>query len=69
VELRAVIIEDGFGSLYTDGTDAMAEHLRDLSDRLDRVILVMHQAEMRKHFDDGFVVRRRNGTSHGAAAK
>jgi DNA repair exonuclease SbcCD ATPase subunit len=60
---RAVIIDEGFGSLDADGIDAMAEHLRDLSDRLDRVILVTHQAEMRKHFEDGFVIRRKNGTS------
>jgi exonuclease SbcC len=61
---RAVIIDEGFGSLDADGIDAMAEHLRDLSDRLDRVILVTHQSEMRKHFADGFVVQRRDGTSH-----
>ena len=40
----------------------MAEHLRDLSDRLDRVILVTHQPEMRKHFSEGFVVKRENGS-------
>jgi exonuclease SbcC len=60
---RAVIIDEGFGSLDADGTDAMAEHLRDLSDRLDRVILVSHQAELRKHFSEGFRVVRENGTS------
>jgi hypothetical protein len=27
------------------------------------VILVTHQSAMRKHFDDGFVVRRKDGTS------
>jgi DNA repair exonuclease SbcCD ATPase subunit len=60
---RAVIIDEGFGSLDADGIDAMAEHLRDLSGRLDRVILVTHQRAMKKHFDDGFLVQRRNGTS------
>ena len=60
---RAVIIDEGFGSLDADGIDAMAEHLRDLSGRLDRVILVTHQQAMRKHFDDGFLVQRKDGTS------
>jgi DNA repair exonuclease SbcCD ATPase subunit len=60
---RAVIIDEGFGSLDADGIDAMAEHLRDLSGRLDRVILVTHQQAMRKHFDDGFLVQRKKGTS------
>jgi DNA repair exonuclease SbcCD ATPase subunit len=60
---RAVIIDEGFGSLDADGVDAMAEHLRDLAGRLDRVILVTHQQAMKKHFDDGFLVQRKNGTS------
>jgi DNA repair exonuclease SbcCD ATPase subunit len=60
---RAVIIDEGFGSLDADGVDAMAQHLRDLSGRLDRVVLVTHQQAMRKHFDDGFLIQRKNGTT------
>ncbi len=47
-----MIIDEGFGPLDADGIEAMAGHLHDLSDRLDRVILVTHPAAMKKHLAD-----------------
>lgn len=60
---RAVIIDEGFGSLDQDGLQAMGEHLRDLASRLEKVIVVTHQQGLQQYFPDGFHVIKRDGTT------
>jgi DNA repair exonuclease SbcCD ATPase subunit len=60
---RAVMIDEGFGSLDADGVEAMARHLQDLSGRLERVLVVTHQKEMQTHFATCFKVEKRGRMS------
>jgi exonuclease SbcC len=60
---RAVIIDEGFGSLDADGIEAMAQHLHDLSDRLDRVLVVTHHKAMQRHFANGFTITKTDKVS------
>jgi DNA repair exonuclease SbcCD ATPase subunit len=58
--IRSLIIDEGFGSLDSDGRQRMIEELRGLADHLDRIIVVSHQDDFtdRTLFPTGFVLRK-----------
>jgi len=58
--IRSLIIDEGFGSLDSDGRQRMIEELRALSEHLDRIIVVSHQDDFtdRTLFPNGFVLRK-----------
>lgn len=61
-QIRALIIDEGFGSLDAQGRLEMVEELRKLSEILDRVIVVSHQEDFqdRTLFPTGYVLRKSN---------
>jgi exonuclease SbcC len=61
-QIRALIIDEGFGSLDAQGRQEMVEELRSLSELLDRVIVVSHQEDFqdRTLFPTGYVLRKSN---------
>jgi DNA repair exonuclease SbcCD ATPase subunit len=58
--IRALIIDEGFGSLDDQGRQQMVDELRSLSGALDRVIVVSHQEDFRDRalFPTGYVLRK-----------
>lgn len=58
--VRSLIIDEGFGSLDTQGRQEMIDELRNLSDLMDRVIVVSHQEDFqdRTLFPTGYVLRK-----------
>jgi DNA repair exonuclease SbcCD ATPase subunit len=60
--IRALIIDEGFGSLDDQGRQEMVDELRTLSAVLDRVIVVSHQEDFqdRTLFPTGYVLRKSN---------
>lgn len=60
---NAVIIDEGFGSLDTNGVQAMGEHLMGIADRVEQALLVTHQTEMQNYLQTGFRVSKQGGTT------
>jgi DNA repair exonuclease SbcCD ATPase subunit len=60
--IRALIIDEGFGSLDDQGRQEMVDELHALSQVLDRVIVVSHQDDFqdRTLFPTGYVLRKVN---------
>jgi exonuclease SbcC len=60
--VRALIIDEGFGSLDTQGRQEMIDELRNLSQFMDRIIIVSHQEDFqdRTLFPTGYVLRKVN---------
>jgi exonuclease SbcC len=58
--VRSLIIDEGFGSLDTQGRQEMIDELRNLSQFLDRVIIVSHQEDFqdRTLFPTGYILRK-----------
>jgi exonuclease SbcC len=58
--IRSLIIDEGFGSLDAQGRQEMIEELRNLSQLMDRVIVVSHQEDFqdRTLFPTGFILRK-----------
>jgi len=58
--VRSLIIDEGFGSLDTQGRQEMIEELRNLSQFMDRIIVVSHQEDFqdRTLFPTGFILRK-----------
>jgi exonuclease SbcC len=58
--LRALVIDEGFGSLDQMGRQQMIEQLREIASVMDRVIVVSHQEDFqdRRLFPAGYVLRR-----------
>lgn len=60
--IRALIIDEGFGSLDSQGRQEMVDELHRLSEILDRVIVVSHQEDFqdRTLFPTGYVLHKAN---------
>jgi DNA repair protein SbcC/Rad50 len=60
--VRSLIIDEGFGSLDTQGRQEMIDELRNLSQFMDRIIIVSHQEDFqdRTLFPTGYVLRKVN---------
>ncbi|NOT57473.1 MAG: SMC family ATPase [Deltaproteobacteria bacterium] len=60
--VRSLIIDEGFGSLDTQGRQEMIDELRNLSQLMDRLIIVSHQEDFqdRTLFPTGYVLRKIN---------
>jgi DNA repair exonuclease SbcCD ATPase subunit len=58
--VRSLIIDEGFGSLDTQGRQDMIDELRNLSQLMDRLIIVSHQEDFqdRTLFPTGYVLRK-----------
>lgn len=58
--IRSLIIDEGFGSLDTQGRQEMIDELRNLSQLMDRLIVVSHQEDFqdRTLFPTGYVLRK-----------
>jgi DNA repair exonuclease SbcCD ATPase subunit len=58
--IRSLIIDEGFGSLDVQGRQEMIEELRNLSQLMDRIIVVSHQGDFqdRTLFPTGFILRK-----------
>jgi exonuclease SbcC len=58
--IRSLIIDEGFGSLDAQGRQEMIEELRNLSQLMDRIIVVSHQEDFqdRTLFPTGFILRK-----------
>lgn len=58
--IRSLIIDEGFGSLDTQGRQEMIDELHNLSQLMERVIVVSHQDDFqdRALFPTGFVLRK-----------
>jgi exonuclease SbcC len=63
--VRSLIIDEGFGSLDTQGRQEMIEELRNLSQLMDRIIVVSHQEDFqdRTLFPTGFILRKQGQSS------
>ncbi|GEM_PF-6942403 len=61
--IRSVIVDEGFGSLDTQGRQDMIDQLRELKGVLDRVIFVSHQEELHSAFPNGYHIEKVNGSS------
>lgn len=61
--VHALIIDEGFGSLDTQGRQDMVEELKQLAKIMDRVIVVSHQEDFqdRALFPTGFVITKEGG--------
>lgn len=60
--VRSLIIDEGFGSLDTQGRQEMIDELRNLSRFMERIIIVSHQEDFqdRTLFPTGYVLRKVN---------
>ncbi len=58
--VRSLIIDEGFGSLDSHGRQEMIEELQNLSQLMDRIIVVSHQEDFqdRTLFPTGYVLRK-----------
>jgi DNA repair exonuclease SbcCD ATPase subunit len=58
--IRSLVIDEGFGSLDSEGRQRMIEELRALSEHLDRIIVVSHQDDFtdRTLFPHGFLLTK-----------
>ncbi|OLE23620.1 MAG: hypothetical protein AUI36_33360 [Cyanobacteria bacterium 13_1_40CM_2_61_4] len=58
--VRSLIIDEGFGSLDTQGRQEMIDELRNLSQFMDRIIIVSHQEDFqdRTLFPTGYILRK-----------
>jgi len=58
--IRSLIIDEGFGSLDTQGRQEMIDELRNLSQLMERLIVVSHQEDFqdRTLFPTGYVLRK-----------
>jgi DNA repair exonuclease SbcCD ATPase subunit len=58
--IRALIIDEGFGSLDTDGRQRMIHELRTLAEHLDRIIVISHHEDFsdRTLFPNGYLLRK-----------
>jgi DNA repair exonuclease SbcCD ATPase subunit len=58
--IRALIIDEGFGSLDTEGRQRMIHELRTLAEHLDRIIVVSHHEDFadRTLFPNGYLLRK-----------
>jgi DNA repair protein SbcC/Rad50 len=61
--VRAMIIDEGFGSLDTRGRQEIVDELRTLAAHLDRLIVISHQEDFqdRALFPTGYVLSKNNG--------
>jgi exonuclease SbcC len=59
--IRALIIDEGFGSLDTEGRQRMIHELRTLAEQLDRIIVVSHHEDFadRTLFPNGYLLQKR----------
>jgi DNA repair exonuclease SbcCD ATPase subunit len=57
---RALIIDEGFGSLDDLGRQGMFDELHTLANQLDRVIVVSHQADFSDttYFPNGYMLEK-----------
>lgn len=58
--IRSLIIDEGFGSLDSQGRQEMIDELRNLSQFIDRIIIVSHQEDFqdRTLFPTGYVLQK-----------
>lgn len=61
--IRSMIIDEGFGSLDSQGRQEMVDELRALAEHLDRLIVISHQEDFqdRTLFPTGYVLSKSNG--------
>ena len=61
--IRSMIIDEGFGSLDSQGRQEMVDELRTLAEHLDRLIVISHQEDFqdRTLFPTGYVLSKENG--------
>lgn len=61
--IESVVIDEGFGSLDTEGRESMIQELHNLRQHLKRIILVSHQEEFSRGFATGYTIKLENGAS------
>ncbi len=61
--IESVIIDEGFGSLDTEGRQTMVQELQALSQEMKCIILVSHQEDFAESFSNGFYFQLQNQTS------
>lgn len=61
--IKSVIIDEGFGSLDTEGRVHMIEELRNLERLLDRIIVVSHQEDFETAFPNRWRIFIEDGTA------
>lgn len=61
--IRSMIIDEGFGSLDSQGRQEMVDELRALAEHLDRLIVISHQEDFqdRTLFPTGYVLSKKDG--------
>jgi DNA repair protein SbcC/Rad50 len=61
--IQSVIIDEGFGSLDGEGQREMSAELRNIAERLERLIVVSHQETFADAFSDRYEIKLTEGTS------
>lgn len=61
--MEAVMIDEGFGSLDTQGRSDMVQALKELKDTLKCIIVISHQEEIFKEFDNKYLIELVDGRS------
>jgi exonuclease SbcC len=61
--MESVMIDEGFGSLDTQGRSDMVQVLKDLKDTLKCIIVISHQEEIFKEFDNKYLIELVDGSS------
>lgn len=61
--IKSMIIDEGFGSLDSQGRQEMVDELRALAEHLDRLIVISHQEDFqdRTLFPTGYVLSKKDG--------
>jgi DNA repair exonuclease SbcCD ATPase subunit len=68
-DIRAVMIDEGFGGLDDDGRREMIKQLKSLASVLERIILVSHQDEFQTAFPNGYHIEKMEGISRVVARR
>lgn len=61
--MESVMIDEGFGSLDTQGRMDMVQVLKELKDTLKCIIVISHQEEIFKEFDNKYIIELVDGRS------
>lgn len=61
--LESVIIDEGFSNLDRNGRDDMVQELRQLQQQLSRILIVSHEEDIARAFDNVYAVELVDGAS------
>lgn len=61
--IESIMIDEGFGSLDAQGRADMVQVLKDLKDTLKCIIVISHQEEIFKEFDNKYLIELIDGSS------